>query len=144
MQLHCKKFAQLTTHELFQIYQARTAVFVVEQQCPYQEVDNIDLSATHLWLTDEQKLVAYARIYLDQNIVHFGRVLVITPYRGYGIAKQLLTHILDFIQQMFPNLPISIQAQHYLQAFYAQFGFVTTSEVYLEDNLPHIDMWKSN
>ncbi|MFC0322990.1 GNAT family N-acetyltransferase [Gallibacterium melopsittaci] len=144
MQLHCKKFDQLTTHELFQIYQARTAVFVVEQQCPYQEVDEIDLSAMHLWLTDQQKLVAYARIYLDQNIVHFGRVLVITSHRGYGIARQLLVHLLDFIQHTFPNQPITIQAQHYLQAFYAQFGFVATSEVYLEDNIPHIDMCKTN
>ncbi|OBW92334.1 GNAT family N-acetyltransferase [Gallibacterium salpingitidis] len=143
MQLHCKTFSQLTTTELFQIYQARTAIFVVEQQCPYQEVDHIDCIATHLWFTIDQQLVAYARIYQQQEEVHFGRVLVMPEYRGQGIAKQLITQVLTFIQQTSPNLPIVIQAQHYLQAFYQHFGFVATSTVYLEDNIPHIDMCKA-
>lgn len=143
MQLHCKTFSQLTTTELFQIYQARTAIFVVEQQCPYQEVDNIDCIATHLWFTIDQQSVAYARIYQQQEEVHFGRVLVMPEYRGQGIAKQLITQVLTFIQQTSPKLPIVIQAQHYLQEFYQHFGFVTTSTVYLEDNIPHIDMRKA-
>ncbi|OBX06367.1 acetyltransferase [Gallibacterium salpingitidis] len=143
MQLHCKTFSQLTTTELFQIYQARTAIFVVEQQCPYQEVDHIDCIATHLWFTIDQQLVAYARIYQQQEEIHFGRVLVMPEYRGQGIAKQLITQVLTFIQQTSPKLPIVIQAQHYLQAFYQHFGFVATSTVYLEDNIPHIDMRKA-
>lgn len=144
MQCYYKTFSQLTTQELFQIYQARTAVFVVEQQCPYQEVDAIDLEATHLWLAVNHKLVAYARIYLQHQAIHFGRVLVIPEYRHQGIAKQLLDQILHFISNTFPNKPIVIQAQHYLQAFYQQYGFIVTSEVYLEDNIPHIDMCKNN
>lgn len=144
MQLHCKSFVQLTTQELFQIYHARTAVFVVEQQCPYQEVDQIDTQAIHMWLTDAQQFVAYARIYQQDQYVHFGRVLVMPQYRGQGIAQQLLHHLLTFIQQNFPSLPIQIQAQSYLQNFYQQFGFTAVSAIYLEDNIPHIDMQKNS
>lgn len=143
MQQQVRTFNQLTTRELFQIYQARTAVFVVEQQCPYQEVDEIDLCAFHLWLSEQQHLVAYTRIFFQNEYVHFGRVLVIPDFRGKGYAQTLLKSTLAFIQQQFPNYPIEIQAQHYLQAFYQQFGFVAISEVYLEDNIPHIDMRKA-
>lgn len=143
MQQQLKTFEQLTTQELFQIYQARTAVFVVEQQCPYQEVDEVDLHAFHLWLSEQQQLVAYARIFLQNDCVHFGRVLVMLDFRGKGYAQTLLRSTLAFIQQQFPNYPIEIQAQHYLQAFYQQFGFVAISDVYLEDNIPHIDMRKA-
>lgn len=143
MQQQVRTFNQLTTRELFQIYQARTAVFVVEQQCPYQEVDEIDLCAFHLWLSEQQHLVAYTRIFFQNEYVHFGRVLVIPDFRGKGYAQTLLKSTLAFIQQQFPNYPIEIQAQHYLQAFYQQFGFVAISDVYLEDNIPHIDMRKA-
>ena len=143
MQQQLKTFEQLTAQELFQIYQARTAVFVVEQQCPYQEVDEIDLCAFHLWLSEQQHLVAYTRIFFQNEYVHFGRVLVMPDFRGKGYAQTLLRSTLAFIQQQFPNYPIEIQAQHYLQAFYQQFGFVAISDVYLEDNIPHIDMRKA-
>lgn len=142
MQQQVRTFNQLTTRELFQIYQARTAVFVVEQQCPYQEVDEIDLCAFHLWLSEQQHLVAYTRIFFQNEYVHFGRVLVIPDFRGKGYAQTLLKSTLAFIQQQFPNYPIEIQAQHYLQEFYQKFGFVVVSDIYLEDNIPHIDMRK--
>ncbi|KGQ38959.1 GNAT family N-acetyltransferase [Gallibacterium genomosp. 1] len=142
MQQQVRTFNQLTTRELFQIYQARTAVFVVEQQCSYQEVDEIDLCAFHLWLSEQQHLVAYTRIFFQNEYVHFGRVLVMPDFRGKSYAQTLLRSTLAFIQQQFPNYLIEIQAQHYLQEFYQKFGFVVVSDIYLEDNIPHIDMRK--
>lgn len=137
-----KTTADLTPAELVTIFQARVAVFVVEQNCPYQEVDDLDQAATHVMLWDQQQLVAYTRIvpHADGQHISFGRVLVTTPYRGQHFGRQIVTETLAVLQQRYPDQAIKIQAQAYLQAFYASFGFVAVSDVYLEDNIPHLDM----
>lgn len=134
-----KAFDELTVRELHAIYFLRTAVFVVEQECAYQEVDQQDLIATHLFDPDFH---AYARIIPDQDVAHIGRVLVHPDYRNQGLARALMTEAINYCQKTYPGQDIHVQAQAYLQNFYASFGFEPVSAVYLEDNIPHLDMIK--
>ncbi|MDY2947240.1 MAG: GNAT family N-acetyltransferase [Mannheimia varigena] len=135
-----KTFEQLTTAELFEIYQARTAVFVVEQNCPYQEVDDKDLEAVHLFAKNAKNLTAYCRLIPSDDDVHIGRVLVAKEARGSGLARELVQKAMDYCREHFPAQPIHAQAQSYLQGFYESFGFKAVSGVYLEDGIPHLDM----
>lgn len=135
-----RQFSELTTLELFEIYKLRTAVFVVEQNCPYQEVDDWDLQAVHLFVKNANQLVAYCRLIPQDDGVHLGRVLVASTARGTGLAKTLVTKAIEYCQQHFTHQPIHAQAQSYLQAFYQDFGFQAVSDIYLEDNIPHLDM----
>lgn len=143
MQKKIKKFSELTLLEYHQLMKARVAVFVVEQACPYQEIDDIDLEAFHFWLeNDEKEMIAYARIYQKEQSVHFGRVLVKKEVREHGIGRQLVKKIIEWVEQVFRGKTLHIEAQTYLQNFYASFGLRTVSEEYLEDGIPHIDMEK--
>lgn len=143
MNYQVKTFDELTTKEFYMLVKERIAVFVVEQNCPYQEVDEIDPEALHTFLTDEQgNVAAYTRIYEEEYAVHFGRVLVAKEYRQSGLGKQIVQRTLEVIEQKYPNMPIIIGAQDYLRSFYESFGFNAISDVYLEDDIPHIDMKK--
>ena len=137
---HCKSFDELTTLELFRIYKIRTAVFVVEQNCAYPEVDDNDLRALHLFYQQGEEILAYARIIPAESAVHFGRVLVAQSARKGGFGRELVARILAKIERRYYGKPIHIQAQEYLQEFYASFGFKAVSGVYLEDGIPHLDM----
>lgn len=137
---HSKLTAELTSRELLAIMKERVRVFVVEQECAYQEVDDLDEMARHVWFSDGDKLVAYARIIQDGDQVKFGRVLVAHEYRGHHLAQKLVDEVLAEIAEQFPNESVFIQAQSYLEKFYASFGFETISDEYLEDNIPHKDM----
>ena len=139
-----KAFSELSTQELFEIYQARIAVFVVEQNCAYQEVDEKDLKALHFFAKDSQKLTAYCRIIPEKDGVHIGRVLVTREMRGTGLAKKLMTQALTVCQQQWQSEKVYVQAQAYLQDFYQSFGFKRISEIYLEDGIPHLDMVLNN
>lgn len=130
----------LKPNELVEIFKQRTKVFVVEQNCPYPEVDDDDFDDLHVCLVEDGKLKAYARIINKQTHITFGRVLVVKEFRGNGLGKEIVTAALKEITQRFPNVKIRIQAQVYLQDFYSSFGFKTISETYLEDGIPHIDM----
>ncbi|OCA86197.1 GNAT family N-acetyltransferase [Pradoshia sp. D12] len=138
-----KKFDELTNIELYNILKERTLVFVVEQNCPYPEVDGKDPFSYHLFKEDNGEIVAYLRIvpagiaYQETSI---GRVIVKKEYRGEGIAGELLKKGLDFIQNELKETKVKIQAQDYLRKFYTSFGFQPISETYLEDNIPHVDM----
>lgn len=142
--IEVKTFSELTTRELFQIYKLRVAVFVVEQKCYYQEVDDDDLIAYHLMFTDAQhNLTAYARIIPEDNatIARIGRVVVDPDNRGDGRGRQLVQEALNQIPKLMPNtVKIVLAGQEYLNGFYKSFGFKNVSEVYLEDGIPHIDM----
>lgn len=143
MNIQTKAFSELTTVEYHRLLETRVAVFVVEQNCPYQEIDAIDLEATHLWFADEaEHILAYARIYQEAETVHFGRVLVAKTMRQQQLGKKLLTEVMSFIEENYPQQPIEIGAQAHLQKFYGAFGFQPISEEYLEDGIPHIDMVK--
>lgn len=135
-----KSTAELSTKELVDILKARVAVFVVEQNCPYQEVDADDYNDLHVRLLEDGILKAYTRIINKGEHITFGRVLVVKEYRKNGLGEKVVAATIDEIKQRFPNKPIQIQAQAYLQKFYSQFGFKPISDVYLEDNIPHLDM----
>ena len=143
MEWKLKKFEDLSTHELYSLLQVRVAVFVVEQMCPYPEVDGHDLASYHLYGTQNGEIIAYCRI-LPRGTVYqeasIGRVLVNQKFRGQGLAGQLMTRTLRFMEEELLEKTIKIQAQDYLREFYSSFGFQPISEVYLEDNIPHVDM----
>lgn len=135
-----KKTNDLKPQELVAIFQARTQVFVVEQNCPYQEVDNDDYNDIHVFLMKNNELQAYTRIIQKPDYITFGRVLVVKKFRKQGLGKQIVQATLDVIQQKYPNEPIQIEAQAYLKKFYEGLGFKSTSDVYLIDNIPHRNM----
>lgn len=143
MSWNLKKFDELTNLELYNLLKERTLVFVVEQNCPYLEVDGKDPFSYHLFKEDNGEIIAYLRIVpagISYQEVSLGRVFVKREYRGQGMAKELLKRGLDFIQKELKETNVKIQAQDYLRSFYSSFGFQTISETYLEDNIPHVDM----
>ncbi|MBK6383415.1 MAG: GNAT family N-acetyltransferase [Chitinophagaceae bacterium] len=143
----CKKFDELSPYELYAILQLRNEVFVVEQNCPYQDADNKDQSSWHLmgWLDD--KLVAYTRL-LPLGVAYpempsIGRVVTSPSVRRSGIGKKLMEKSIEELYKLFGNTPIKIGAQLYLLKFYTSLGFQQTSDIYLEDNIEHVEMLKS-
>ncbi|MBJ8325984.1 GNAT family N-acetyltransferase [Streptococcus pacificus] len=135
-----KRFDQLTSEELFIILKERVRVFVVEQNCAYQEVDDEDLTAIHLFHMEDKKLTAYCRLIPLDHQVKLGRVLVPLLYRQKGLGKELVLEAIRFWQKNYPEYPLFAQAQAYLKDFYHEFGFQAISKEYLEDDIPHIDM----
>ncbi|WP_270642499.1 GNAT family N-acetyltransferase [Limosilactobacillus mucosae] len=133
---------ELTPRELVTIFKERIRVFVVEQTCYYQEVDDEDYQCFHVRILDDQtnELMAYTRIMPKKDYVTFGRVLVVEKFRRQGLGNQLLKAVLDYISTHFPGLDVEIEAQAYLTKFYGGFGFKQTSEIYLLDNIPHCQM----
>lgn len=136
-----KTTEQLTPLELINILKERTKVFVVEQNCPYQEVDDKDKSAIHIYFKNENQILAYARIvpYNDQ-FMSIGRVLVVKEYRQLALGRQIFATAIDELIKHFPEKEIKIQAQSYLEAFYGSFGFEAVTNPYLEDDILHTDM----
>ncbi|WP_421430032.1 GNAT family N-acetyltransferase [Lactiplantibacillus plantarum] len=143
MQFITTSFDELTVRQLQQIYKLRVAVFVVEQACPYQEVDDTDLMDWHLrGLDSTGQLLVYARLMREANQqARIGRVITNPAVRGHGYGQQLLQQAIVQIQALWPSTTqINIQAQHYLDRFYHGFGFQPVSGVYLEDGIPHQNM----
>ncbi|RZM73189.1 GNAT family N-acetyltransferase [Pseudoalteromonas rubra] len=141
--MQVKTFYQLSHDELFAIFQTRVAVFVVEQACAYQEVDDIDKApdTLHVFSAHEGALQAYARCYKpDAASCAIGRVLVSAESRGKGVAQTLMTRAIETCRSHYGQLPIKIAAQTYLTQFYQSFGFEPCGEAYLEDGIEHIDM----
>lgn len=138
-----KTFDELTTRELYSILKERTEIFVVEQNCPYLEVDGKDLTSYHLYKETDGEVVAYLRILpagVSYEQASLGRVIVKKEYRGKGLAQELLRRGIDFTLNELKENTIKIQGQHYLEKFYGSFGFKTISDVYMEDGIPHVDM----
>jgi len=146
MEVSVKTFNELTTEELYQILRLRSEVFVVEQDCVYQDVDNKDQKALHIMGIKDGEVVAYTRVfepgdYFDN--VSIGRVVVSQSQRKYGLGKQIMQASLAAINQRFPDKPIEISAQSYLLKFYTELGFNAFGEEYLEDGIPHRRMLKA-
>lgn len=123
----------------------RNAVFIVEQACAYQDVDGADLAGEnrHLLGLYQDRLLAYARLLApqsDSEPVKIGRVIVSGEARGLKLGHRLMEQAILGCERRWPRLPIKLSAQAHLQAFYGQFGFAACGEVYLEDNIPHVDM----
>ncbi|OIQ24705.1 GNAT family N-acetyltransferase [uncultured Vibrio sp.] len=138
-------FNQLTTVQLYELLKLRVDVFVVEQNCPYPELDNKDIheGVYHLLGYKNQELVACARL-LPQGVsysdVSIGRIATSESARGNGLGNELVSEAIQQSLSLWPNQSITIGAQHHLARFYQSHGFVTVSEMYLEDGIPHIDM----
>ena len=141
MELIVKHFSELSMNELYDIYKLRVAVFVVEQNCPYQEVDDADKVSYHIWLKDEDGIQAYARV-LPQGAtfpdVSIGRVIAVK--RRCGIGSQIVSAAIDVAKEKFNASKITIEAQVYARTLYERAGFHQTSEEFLEDGIPHIQM----
>lgn len=143
MNWNIKKFKELKTEEIYKILALRNEVFIVEQECAYLDCDNKDLNSYHLFSEEDGEIIAYLRI-LEKGVsydeISIGRVSVKKSHRGEGIAREMLSKAIMFIENNLKEDTIKIQAQAYLIDFYSSLGFKAVSEEYLEDNIPHIDM----
>ena len=138
---HKKSFAELTTDELYELLRVRSEVFVVEQNCVYQDLDGDDQQAIHLWLTVEGRTVALARVCpagTHMKEISIGRV--ITTERGRGYGKQIMLHAIDAAIEHFGAKLIDIEAQEYAKGFYESVGFKQSSDAFMLDGIPHIKM----
>ncbi len=141
MELKIKHYKELTLDELHDIYRYRVSVFVVEQNCPYQEIDGNDKVSWHLWLEDKGKMVAYMRVLPAGTTfedVSIGRM--ICTRRRQGWATLLLQEGIKLAMEKFHADKITIEAQVYARGLYEKVGFVQTSDEFLEDGIPHIKM----
>ena len=147
MQLHwlLKRFDELTPYQLYAILQLRNEVFVVEQNCVFQDADDKDQNSYHLMGYLDNKLVAYTRLVpagLSYEQASIGRVVTSPSVRRSGAGKLLMQQSIDSLYSLFGKVPIRIGAQLYLQHFYESFGFQRISDIYLEDGIEHIYMLK--
>ncbi len=143
MKWSCKAFKQLSLDEFHDIIQLREIVFVVEQDCPYLDVDGKDKDALHVFGEYQGNIVATTRILKpgkSYDEVAIGRVVTSPTVRGMGIGKKLMEESMKFVKLHFGEVPVRISAQTYLLEYYKYFGFVETGKEYLEDNIPHLEM----
>ncbi|MBV9960879.1 MAG: GNAT family N-acetyltransferase [Parafilimonas sp.] len=140
---YCKPFNDLSPIELYKILQLRNAVFVVEQNCVFQDADNKDEGCLHFMGFKDEILVAYTRlvppgyIYKEASI---GRVVTSSQHRSKGLGKELMQRSIDLCKHYFGDGPIKIGAQCYLLKFYESFGFKIIGERYDEDGIEHVHM----
>lgn len=143
MEFRFKHFSELSADELYDILQLRAEIFVVEQNCVYNDLDALDKVATHQFLYKNKQLLAYARLlqpgtrFPDYSI---GRVVVRESERGTGLGIRLMEEAKLFVLNQWKTNKIKISAQKYLQKFYEDLGFVIVTEEYLEDGIPHFGM----
>ena len=149
-----KTFDELTSVDLYHILKARSQVFVVEQNCAYQDMDEVDFDCLHLIAHQNEALVGYCRIIppefnklasnltvADPAMPAIGRVLVLSAHRGDGIARQIMTQAIAHCRKKYgKKRPIIISAQVYLLSFYESLGFVPEGDHYLEENIEHVKM----
>jgi len=138
-----KHFSDLTLHELYDILKLRSVIFVVEQNCVYNDLDDLDKDAVHLFLKKGDEIVAYSRLlkpgtrFPDFSI---GRVVVKETERGTGLGISIMKEAVRFLLEEENALRIKISAQKYLRRFYQNLGFKIVTEEYLEDGIPHFGM----
>jgi ElaA protein len=144
VRLHKKTFQELTTEELYELLRVRSEVFVVEQNCIYQDMDGDDQQSIHLWLTVNDKVVALARVCpADTHMKEISIGRVITTERNKGYGKQIMLHAIDAAIEYFGATVIDIEAQEYARGFYETVGFRQSSETFMLDGIPHIKMtWR--
>ena len=138
-----KHYSELTTDEFHDIVALRISVFIIEQNCPYQELDGRDKHSFHLLLRDGEKTIGTLRIPergISYPEVSIGRVVSATDRRHEKLGHQMMSDAMRFIQTQFPGSSVRISAQSHLAAFYARYGFVATGKEYEEDGIPHIEM----
>jgi len=143
MTFQIKHYEALSKDELYEIMQLRNEVFVVEQNCVYQDIDGKDLDAYHLSYYEGSELIGYLRI-LNKGIsykeVSVGRVLVKEDHRDKKVGRIMMEESIDYIKEVMNEPRIRISAQAYLKKFYGSLGFKIVSDDYLEDDIPHVEM----
>lgn len=143
MDVYIKHFHELTINELYDFLQLRSAVFVVEQDCIYQDIDGKDEKALHVLGLENGKMVAYLRVFKPGDYFEttsIGRVVVAQTSRNKGYAKELMTYAISYVKGDLKEKTITLSAQTYLMNFYEDLGFKRKGEEYLEDGIPHIKM----
>ncbi len=141
MNLVIKEFNKLTTKELYELLKARTEIFVVEQNCVYQDLDDIDYNSLHIFYEKDNKVIAYLRAFPKKgelNTIQIGRVL--TLEHGTGLGRKLMETSIQAIKEKTNGTKIFMEAQKYATAFYEKFGFKVISDEFLEDGIPHVAM----
>ena len=135
-----KTFYELDTEDLYQILRLRSEVFVVEQDCVYQDIDNKDQNAVHLYLKENDEILAYTRIFKAGHYYEnpcIGRVVVSKKNRSKDLGKKIMIDSIKYIKQNIKGEKIELSAQKYLDKFYKDLGFYKIGEDYLEDGIPH-------
>lgn len=146
MKQYIKRFDELSTAELYEILKLRNAVFIVEQNCAYQDIDGLDETAYHMWLEDENGIAAYVRLLppgvrFDDSVI--GRVIAVR--RRSGVGSQIVRTAQSAVREVFGTVSVAIEAQVYAREFYEKLGFVQQSDEFDEDGIPHILMrWTAN
>jgi len=140
-----KNFNELTPEELYGIAKLRQDVFIIEQECTYDDLDGLDEQAYHVSGILNKKLGAYARIFppgITYQETSIGRIVVNPLYRNRGLGKKLVKKCIQFCESKFPGKSIKIEAQSHLQKFYKALGFISQGDTYLVDGISHIEMIK--
>lgn len=138
MQVKIKSFDELTKEELYEILRLRVDIFVVEQECPYPEIDGKDYDAFHIYLENQGQILAYSRVYEEEGQVHIGRV--IAKERRKGHATLILKEAIKAAKKFYQAKEIHIEAQTYAKNLYKKVGFAEDSEIYLLDGIEHVKM----
>lgn len=141
MKLTIKHYSELTTDEFYDILKLRLKTFVVEQNCPYPEIDDADKLAYHLWLHDEDGIEAYARVLPKGAVfddVAIGRVIAVK--RRQGLGTEIVTQAIQVAKEKFAAEKITVFAQSYARGLYEKVGFKAVSDEFSEDGIPHIQM----
>ena len=140
-----KSFDELSKNELYDLLKLRSEVFIVEQNCVYQDIDDKDIKGTHFFAHDGSDQIAYLRVMelgvFYPNHISIGRVVVKQTHRNKKLGNEILANAIDFCRKKFPKTPIKISAQTHLKSFYNQLGFEFKGEAYLEDGIPHCAMY---
>lgn len=145
LEFYWKRFEELSAIDIFDMFKARQDIFIIEQNCIYPDIDDLDKNSWHLLARENNELVAYLRVVFPgykYDELSIGRVLTVEKYRGQGVGYKLVAEAINNIKQIDVETSIRISAQYHLQKFYGSFGFKADSEPYDEDGIPHIEMYK--
>lgn len=142
MNIKSYAFQDLSVHQLYDILKLRVDVFIVEQDCAYEEIDNQDQKAIHFTGEVNDQLIAYARVLFEKGALHIGRIIVKKEYRGKDYGQEVMNECMRYCAEHHPQESIHLTAQSHLEDYYQSFGFVTTSEPYDWDGILHINMEK--
>ena len=138
-------FDSISKEQLYDVLSLRQRVFIIEQDCFYEDLDYSDQDANHLLLYKDNKLIGYSRVFapgIKYDAASIGRIVTDLDYRGRGYGKKITLESINFIKKEFPNSQITISAQYRLVKFYKDLGFYKIGEDYLEDGIPHQRMIK--
>ena len=140
MEIKILSFDELDNDQLYALLKLRVDIFVVEQNCPYPELDNKDQTALHMLGTQSNELVAYLRVYFNMDAAVIGRIITHEKHRKKGLSSQLIEEAMNYIKNHSSSKSIKLQAQEHLVSYYSRFGFKPVSDRYVWDGIPHIDM----